>query len=332
MARDLTARGIEVRLRPTAIEEKFAPVPEEIRRMIATGEDDAEWELLLHPPNIAPRADRKTVFFTMWETTRLPAKAVRNLNRAECIVVPCQWNAESFRACGVTRPIQVLPLGIKTEVFRYAPMKMRGPCVFGAGGRLRDSDPKRKRVDLVIELFQEAFPDERDVELWVKVFPDCPLPRISDPRVKFTQRYMSEPELAEWFRGLTCFVSGARAEGWGLMQHQALATGRPIISARYGGVAEFFSADVGYEVSHTVQAAEGRFDGCGEWAEPNPREIVAAMRRVYEDRAEAQRLGRAGAKKLQRSSWRRANAALAKHLRALGVWRNRRAAAHPPKA
>lgn len=100
--------------------------------------------------------------------------------------MPCQWNAECFRDCGVKSPIQVLPLGIKTEVFQYSPMEMLGPCVFGAGGRLSDSDPKRKRVDEVIQLFQEAFPEEHDVALRVKVFPDCRLPRVNDPRVQVT--------------------------------------------------------------------------------------------------------------------------------------------------
>jgi len=319
MANGFREMGVQVALRPTVIQEQFAPVPEEIRQMIADGEDSAEWELLLHPPNVAPRPNRKTLFFTMWETTRLPSKLVRNLNRAECVIVPCRWNAESFRACGVTRPIHVLPLGIKAELFRYAPMKMSGPCVFGAGGRLRDSDPKRKRVDETIELFQKAFPAESDVELWVKIFPDCPIQRVSDPRVTITQRYMTEEELAGWFRGLTCFVSSARSEGWGLMQHQALATGRPIISTRYGGVAEYFSTEMGYEISFTVRAAEGKFAGCGEWAEPSRAEIVAAMQRVYCNRDEARILGKLGAKKVKRLSWANANAKLAKLLRKVGA-------------
>ena len=45
------------------------------------------------------------------------------------------------------------------------------------------------------------------------------------------------------------------------MQHQALATGRPIIRARYRGVAEYFTSEMGYEVSFKRKPAEGMFAG-----------------------------------------------------------------------
>jgi hypothetical protein len=76
---------------------------------------------------------------------------------------------------------------------------------------------------------------------------------------------------------------------------------------------------MGYEVSFKLKRAEGMFAGCGEWAQPNRAEIVAAMRRVHRDRREAQRLGRAGARKVKRLSWTKANTALLAPLKKMEV-------------
>lgn len=315
---DFSRAGIETAILPTSVSEKFAPVPREVHERITQKVGDHDWELVLHPPFREPLAGRRTVYFTMWESTELPRGAVEKLNRAECVIVPSQWNAECFQRSGVVRPIHVVPLGIKTDIFQASAMETGGICVFGAAGRLADSDPHRKNVDSVIKLFQKAFPNEPDVQLQIKVFPDCKITRVNDPRVRFIQRYMSEEELAGWFRELTCFVSGARAEGWGLMQHQALATGRPLISTRFGGVAEFFTPDIGYEVGYSMVSASGGFKGCGQWAEPNPEEVIDAMRRVYRNRAEAKQKGEAAASAVKHLSWENANRLLAVTLHEAG--------------
>lgn len=329
---DFSQAGYDVHLIPTTISERFTGIPDHIRRQIRPDRGAREWELLLHPPNVTPRRGIRTAYFTMWETTQLAPAAVASLNEAELVIVPSRWNASCFRASGVERPIHIVPLGINTEVFRYAPMDVTGPCVFGAGGRLADSDPARKRLDDVIDWFHEAFPTETDVVLSLKMFPDCPPPAISDPRIRLIQKYLSEREMAGWYRGLSCFVSGARAEGWGLMQHQALATGRPVIAPIYGGLAEYFDETIGFAVPYTITPAEGRFAGLGCWARPDGAEVVAAMRKVYADRKAAAELGRAGAKRMRALSWQHANRELASVLQDAGLLAARRRVAKPGAA
>ena len=318
ICRDFAAAGCEVRIHPTSIEEKFARIPDYIRTAFLPPGEESAWELLLHPPSYTPRPGTKTAFFTMWESSELAKGAANRLNAAEIVIVPCQWNAETFRACGVTREIRVIPLGINTNVFRYHPMETDGLCVFGAAGR-NDSDPKRKRVNEVITLFQRAFPNEKDVRLRVKTFPDCETPSVSDPRVSVIRGCLSEAQMGAWFRTLTCFVSMARAEGWGLMQHQALATGRPIIAARFGGVAEFFDSSFGYPLDYRMVPAEGQFTGCGLWAEPSEEHAVALMRNVYTNRDEARARGQIAAESVKRFSWTNANARLLETLAQVGV-------------
>jgi glycosyltransferase involved in cell wall biosynthesis len=317
---DLQKMGYQFDIRAIVIEETFAPIPDNVRHCIVCQEPQATWELLLHPPGAAPSAGRKTVYFTMWESTRLHPTAVNALNQAEHVIVPSQWNASCFSASGVERPIRVIPLGINTEVFHFRPMKMDGPCIFGTAGRF-ESGGTRKGINRVIKLFQKTFPTERDVRLRVKVFPDCQVAHVSDPRIEIQHEYLTEAELADWFSEITCFVSAAKGEGWGLMQHQALAMGRPLISVRYGGVAEFFTEDMGYPVDFKLVPGEAFYSGCGLWAEPDDNHMAELMKRVYKSRDDSRERGITAAEIVGKYSWKRSNGELVKVLRDIGMLR-----------
>lgn len=310
--------GFEVMVKTMEFDQRYSGIPRYITDRIVYGEFPYEWELLLHPPCFHPAKDKKTLFFTMWETTRISAHAAALLNKAECVVVPSTWNADSFRACGVKKPIRIVPLGININVFTYYPMDMQGPCIFGAAGRM-DGGGVRKGLNDVIRVFQRAFPNEKDVRLKIKAFPDCTIATASDPRVEVTKRFISEIELAHWFQGITCFVSASRCEGWGLMQQQALATGRPVISTKFGGITEFFDERVGYCVDYRLKAAEGHYAGCGEWAEPDEKHMIKQMHRVYQDRDEARRLGIEGAVIGAKYTWRKSIKSLLQVMKEIGM-------------
>jgi glycosyltransferase involved in cell wall biosynthesis/ADP-heptose:LPS heptosyltransferase len=315
---DLQQMGYDVKVRAVVINETFGPIPLNVRHNIVSEEQKDEWELLLHPPGHPCVAGKKTIYFTMWESTRLPANSVPMLNDAQCVIVPTHWNASCFSASGVEKPIRVVPLGINTKVFHCAPMNMDGPCVFGTAGRM-ESGGVRKGIGQVIKLFQRAFPTEQDVRLRVKVFPDCDVAKINDPRIEFIHAYMTEEDLARWFSEITCFVSAAKGEGWGLMQHQALAVGRPLISVRYGGVAEFFTAEMGYPVDFKLVPSYDFYSGCGLWAEPDEQHMIELMHTVYADRDTARRLGLNGAAMAAQFSWQKSSRGVVQVLREFGM-------------
>ncbi len=315
---DLGKMGYEVKVRSTELDERFAPIPSHVRNKFVNGVQPEEWELLLHPPNIAITPNKRTLFFTMWEASRLPREWVGWLNAAECLVVPCQWNATCFSAAGVDRPIRIVPLGIKTNIFKYVPPSLDGPCVFGAAGKIQGGG-QRKGLDEVIELFQRAFPSETDVRLRVKCFPDCGVKEVGDPRVEITAAYLSEKEMARWYASLTCFVSISRSEGWGLMPHQAMAVGRPCIAVRFGGHAEFFNETHGYSADFKLVPASYNYSGGGVWAEPDKDHLIELLRRVYKDRDEARRIGVTAARFASTFTWARSTAALVKVMREVGV-------------
>jgi glycosyltransferase involved in cell wall biosynthesis len=315
---DFQRMGYLVRVLPVELRESFAEIPLNVRESLIAEEHLSECELLLHAPGFPPLQGKRTAYFTMWESTRLPDYGVRALNQAECVLVPCEWNADCFRMSGVERPIRIVPLGIKKEVFPYSPMKMTGPCVFGTAGRL-ESGGTRKGIAQVINLFQRAFEREEHVMLKVKVFPDCDLTEPTDRRIQITRAFLSEQELASWFHEITCFVSTSRAEGWGLMQQQAMAVGRPLMSVTYGGVAAFFVNGTGYPINFSLTEAEGFYAGCGLWANPDESHVIELMRRVYVDRDEARILGERASIAVSPFTWENSNRVLAKHLEELAM-------------
>jgi glycosyltransferase involved in cell wall biosynthesis len=318
MIGDLAGMGYEIAVRSNEVNEAYGKIPAIIRSRQVAGVQAENWELLLFPPSATPTPGKKTLFFTMWEATRLPPNGVQNLNAAECIVVPSQWNASCFSACGVEKPIRLVPLGIDTKVFKYAPMNMEGPCVFGTAGRT-ERGGMRKGFGEIVEAFQKAFPKEGDVELWLKAFPDCKLPEVRDHRIKVIKKFMSEEELAAWFGSLTCFVSGSKSEGWGFMQQQALAVGRPLVSVKFGGVAEYFTEEIGYPIKFQLEPARGPYAGCGHWAVPEEKHLISQLRRVYEDREDARERGLKGAISVSRFSWEESNRKLVHIMREIGM-------------
>lgn len=316
IASDLLDFGYDVRIRASADERTVnSKIPDYLRkRFIPNSEVQPEnWELLLWPPTRSITPGKKTIYFTMWESTRLPAGAVEILNQAECVVVPCEWNAACFSACGVRVPIRVAQLGIFTDIFKYHPMEMSGPTVFGAAGRLAHGG-MRKGLDVVIEAFQKAFPagSKDNVRLKIKCFPDCNLKAVKDPRIQLTAALLTWEEMARWMSNITAFVSASKGEGFGLLQLQSLAVGRPLIAAKFSGMTEYFSEEVGYPVSYSLIPGEGVYGNCGHYAQPHLSSMVEQMKQVHADRSEAQRKGVLGAIRCSNFSWKSANERLLK--------------------
>ncbi len=320
LVRDLERlAGCYVAVRSTSKTEAFgASIPLDIRQRFVNGRQPEEWELLLHPPDMLPTPGKKTAYFTMNESSRLKPESVAFLSLADVVIVPCRWNEQSFLMSGVTVPIRCVPLGIDPDVFYLRGFPATDKTIFGAAGRMAHGGV-RKGLNEVIAAFQKAFPTSEEVELWVKCYPDCPIHRVNDPRIKITAAHLSDFELANWFAGLTCFVSAARGEGWGLMQHQAMATGRPLVSVNYGGVSEFFNGSCGWELDYDLAPAKFAYEGQGVWAEARETSLIRTMQSVVRHPVEQGLRGLAANKMVERLTWENSNRKLIAVLQEFGA-------------
>ncbi len=276
-----------------------------------------EKQLAIVPPFLLQRfhPDKNTALFTMWETDTIPPACVESLNRTGLVMVPSQWNLENFRRCGVTVPMEVVPLGFDRTTYS-ADGSFPDVCTFGTAGAL-SAGGLRKNMTKAIELFRTAFPAESDVRLRVKISPDSSaIETFGDPRIDLVQAILPHSEMLAWYRSLSAFVNTSFGEGFGLHLIEAMACGRPIITPNYSGLTAFFEPSLGYAVDCELQPVSNEIY-TGRWAVPSGASIVAAMRRVYSDRSEAMRLGEISADRAKRFHWKHAgrklHAALVKY-------------------
>jgi len=280
--------------------------------------DPDDRQLILGPPFLIARfyPDRLSAVYTMWECDRLDPATVPHLNRAGVVIVPSRWQVECFRASGVTVPMAVAPLGYDPLVYHPT-----GPapevCTFGTAGAL-SAGGLRKNAQWLIDLFRRAFPREPDVRLRVKISPGSPgVETYDDPRIDVIRAVLPLPELADWYRSLTVYLNGSSGEGFGLHLIEAMACGRPIVSAAFSGLTAFFDGSVGYPVDYRLVPVRNEIYN-GHWAEPDAESMVAQMRRVYANRAEAARLGAVSAARAKNFTWKAAGQSLAAALREHG--------------
>ena len=306
VARGLIGLGVNVLRDPTAVV-SLLPLPE--------GASDAP-RLIAAPPHLLHRFDpcARSAAFTMWETDTLPPGAVAELNRCRLVVVPSAWGAECFRANGVCVPIEVVPLGYDPAAF--APTPPAPGVVFGTAGAL-DEGGLRKNVQRVIDVFVRAFPAGAGVRLRVKITPASPpVDTHGDPRVDVTRRTLHAGELASWYHGLTAFVNLSHGEGFGLHLLEAMASGRPLVSAAFGGLGAFFDGSVGYELPHRVVEARNAVYA-GRWADVSDENVIERMREIAANPGRAAEVGERAAARAAGFTWdrtaRELASALARH-------------------
>lgn len=212
------------------------------------------------------------------------------LNQGKLVIVPNDWNKENFKVDGVIVPIQKCPLFVDTSVFKYKNHVDSGIFTFGSA----NADP-RKRLNEVIRCFCKAFPvSTKDVKLKIKVdVQDLNrLIRFSDDRIEISTQKLNKLELSNWYHNIDVFVSGASSEGWGLMQHESMACGRPIIATHYSGLKEFFDESVGISLKYTEVPSEWSWSHSnGFWSKFDEDDMIDKLRWCYNNSNEIINLG-----------------------------------------
>jgi glycosyltransferase involved in cell wall biosynthesis len=313
MLRGLASRGVRVLAHPAAIVKPHV-VPPAVAFPVMPRSPSQPQLIVAAPFQVKPFApDEHTAIFTMWECDRLATADVAVLNRAKVVIVPTAWGRDTFRASGVTVPIEVVPLGM--DPLTYFPSgDTPSITTFGVAGAL-GAGGIRKNLAAAVDAFRAAFPTETNVKLRVKITPDCPpLDWPHDDRIDITRAVLPPAQVAAWYRSLTAFVNPSKAEGFGLHGLEAIACGVPLISTAATGVAEYFDATVGVVVPHTAEAVHNDYYR-GQWFPPSVDGLADAMRRVFTDGTGA--MGDAAAARARTFTWRNSvrtlHAVLAKH-------------------
>lgn len=316
----LLARGIEFEVLVTRYDESKCPLPSEIKQRIVDLPSPGLPVLSIGSiPVPGTLGSNNEALFTLWESTAAPPSFARLAAGCRLVLTATEWGRAIF-ARATSTPIVAVPLCIDAAAWPERPMPP-GPFTFLAAGRLAHGGA-RKGLQTVISAFQTEFPIE-DVRLRVKGWADCPMDIPDDPRIDVVDRYLLPAEMAEWYASGHVFVSAARAEGWGLHQIQAMATGRPLIAAAYSAMAEYLDKSVGYPVKFSEVPASGGGGYSGRWAEIDMASLRAKMREAYHRRPALLRRGAAAARKAREFTPGRTAVGIIRAMHSAGALRQR---------
>lgn len=206
------------------------------------------------PPGFFYRHQYK-IQMTQWESTMVPPSWVEHAKDYDEWWTANRFGADAFINSGVpAEKIHVYEHGVDAQMWT--------PKLRGQNDVIRflhvDSSSPRKRSDIVIKAFREAFGNSLDYELTLKhshhpdAGADWNIPEVMESRgeweyinVRHIRENMDIRHLRSLFHFHDVLVYPSEGEGFGLIPLQALATGMPVIStSRWCSYEKYFNGNI----------------------------------------------------------------------------------------
>jgi glycosyltransferase involved in cell wall biosynthesis len=241
--------------------------------------------------------------FPIFELDTFSALEKHHLNSVDRLFVCSQWAKEVCLINGI-KPrkaslhddaINVIPLGVDTEIFKPCDPK-HGATIFFNCGKWEI----RKGHDVLIEIFNRAFTDDDNVELWMM----CSNPFLSEKedqewkkkyaysdighKVKFINRVDTQHEVYNIMAQVDCGIFPSKAEGWNLEPLELMACGKHVIITNYSAHTEFCNTQNSYLID--IEELEPAYDAkwfngkVGSWAHIGQNQIdqaISHMRTIH---------------------------------------------------
>jgi glycosyltransferase involved in cell wall biosynthesis len=237
------------------------------------------------------RNARELFFYTMVESSRVPASWVPDLNRARCVVVPTRFLAGAFRESGVTVPIEVVPLGVDPAIYHHLERPPRPGLTTLIVGTVED----RKHTVEGIAAWKVAFAGDASARLIIKARFQFGNYRPDDARIVLIDDNETSRGIAHWYREADVLLALGN-EGFGLPLVEGMATGLPVIALDAEGQGDTCADAAGLLLPVPAEGyrrySDAQWGDCGVRAYPSVAAIADRLRWVAEHRAEARELGR----------------------------------------
>ena len=248
--------------------------------------------------------NRYTIGIWAWETPVFPARWYDRFNLVNEI-----WVGGSFMARGITMaspvPVLVIPHAVETSeeapdrnLFGLSPDEYIFLFSFDF-----NSSPIRKNPCGVIEAFRKAFDPTEPARLVIKSINGARRPEerkrmkdlCRDLRVTFIDEVLTDRNRSKLLASCDAFVSLHRAEGFGLGIAEGMAAGKPVVATGWSGNMDFMNVGNSFPVDFSLAPLESEdppYEEGSLWAVPDTDDAAEKMRRIFEDRALADRVGK----------------------------------------
>jgi len=239
---------------------------------------------------------------TMFESSILHHEWRKSMNTYKVIITPSHFNSADFSE-QLTVPVEVANLGHDHNLFTLHPYPRKGPFIFGAAAHVGHGRT-RKGIERIIDWFCSAFPDQKDVRLSLKLnaYPENGI-IPNDPRISVIEQDLSDEDCRDWLRSIHCYIDGSTFEGWGMWNHHAMATGRPVIGTNYSARCEYFKFGNHIPIGYRVTPASDQYVGLGHWAMPDRSDAIEAMRWAFQNPSKCRAIGKKAHQTVSLMTW-----------------------------
>jgi len=279
--------------------------------------------------------------YFFWETEAMPVAHELACEMLDEIWAPSEFCKQTYEGHG----LPVTNVGSSVELPDVKPYMSRAELGLPADAFIvmfsfdSHSVIHRKNPAAVVRAFKKAFPKgDENVMLVIKtqnmatahwneiagrgqeLLELC----ASDGRIQFFDRTMTLRELYSLKNACDCYMSLHRSEGYGYGPAEAMAIGKPVIMTGYSANTEFATPDncvlIDGPLIHVEEKEYLYWTPEMKWADPDVSKAAAALRRLFDDRDYARKMGARAAETINRDHGVEAMAArYAKRLAELGV-------------
>lgn len=260
------------------------------RDLIDAGTNGDHPRMSLHacPPHFfRPIKGKFNVLFTMWEGDTLPNEVVRQLSRADRLLVPSEYCRQVWRAHGLAA--EVIPLGVhdawlnadtSRPLIRHEDSVMRFLWVGSA--------VSRKGWELLAPAWREAFGNvlRGGAQLYVKTIAQPGLPQKVEEayggRVTIDSRDLDTVDLLRLYQSAEVFLFPSYGEGFGLPVLEAMAAGCLAVSTDVGGLSEVVNPVSAIVIPRNRNVVIDYGGTPYEGRVPDVRDVATAMRLAYD--------------------------------------------------
>lgn len=238
-------------------------------------------DLLICRPLSNSNEFRNKCRLSMWETNRISRGHFFDFNKHEVIFVPNQFNANVFCASGLNNNIEIFDPFISDD-FSQKPFKNRDKLVFGIC--FSTTSLNRNDINTAINCFTKAFESKSDVELWIKCV-NYEHNKVVDERIKFVSNSMNSIDLLDWYENIDILLCCSHGEGIGLMNLEAMATGRPLLTHTFSGMQSYVNSYNSFIYEYKLDGPNYSFyAGHGKWAYIIEESLIEKMKYIYNNK------------------------------------------------
>ena len=328
---------------PPDLERTFAPYIEEQAALLAEIENADRQAILntvaclfvfgnmfLGAPINQMVRGRANIGLIAYEIAHFDASARERAAFLDCILATSSWNRDYLETIGFGN-VEFVSQGIDTERFKPAPRLDAGDGRFRifSGGKLEF----RKGQDTVLAAFRQfhqRHPDCILVTTWHNPWPGSARSIAGSPHLDVAPAVVegASIDIASWatangvpddafedlgivpnlhmpsiLHGMDVAVFPNRCEGGtNVVAMEAMACGVPCILSANSGHLDIISGDNCYPLTDQAPMPD-EDDPADVWRESSLDEIIECLERVYTDRDDAARRGRAGSEFMTGLSW-----------------------------